>query len=110
MKVAVVGSRNITNISIKDYLPASISLIISGGAKGIDALAENYADSQQIKKLIFHPEYKKYGKSAPLVRNRLIVENADLIIALWDGKSRGTKHTIDYAVALGKKVSVYIIK
>jgi len=108
MKVAIIGSRNL-NIKIKEYLPADISVIISGGARGIDTLAEIYADKNGVQKMIFLPNYAKYGKTAPLVRNKLIVDNADLVIAFWDGNSRGTKFTIDYAKKQGKKAVVYIV-
>ncbi len=107
MNVAIVGSRNL-NIEIEKYIPEETTSIISGGADGIDRLAEKYADSYNIPKLIFKPEYNLYGRSAPLIRNRLIVDNADLIVAIWDGKSRGTKFTIDYALKKNKKIIVYI--
>jgi len=81
---------------------------VSGGARGVDTLAEKYADKNDIPKLIFLPDYAKYGKIAPLIRNKKIVDNSDIIIAFWDGVSRGTKFTIDYAKAQGKKVIVYI--
>jgi len=96
MKVAIIGSRNL-QVKMEEYLPKNISLIISGGARGIDTLAEEYADRNGIPKLIFLPDYKRYGKRAPLIRNKLIVDNADIIIAFWDGQSRGTKFTTDYA-------------
>jgi len=110
MTVAIIGSRNITNIKIENYLPTDISLIVSGGAKGIDTLAEKYADKNDIPKLIFLPDYKKHGKIAPLIRNRQIVDNADIVIAFWNGFSSGTKFTIDYAKKCGKKIVVYLIK
>jgi len=90
MKVAIIGSRNL-KVKINKYLPKDISLVVSGGARGIDTLAEEYADKNCIPKLIFLPDYKRYGKIAPLVRNKLIVNNSDMVIAFWDGVSRGTK-------------------
>lgn len=108
IKTAIIGSRKI-NINIDKYLPKDISMIISGGAIGIDRLAEKYADKNGIPKLILLPNYNMYGKLAPLVRNRQIVNNAELVIAFWDGKSRGTKYTIDYANQLGVAVIVHLI-
>lgn len=110
MRIAVIGSRNIINLELKNFLPKNITLLITGGAKGIDTLAENYSDKNKIPKLIFLPDYDKYGKSAPLIRNKLIVENADEVIAIWDGVSRGTKFSIDYAKLIGKPVKVFIVK
>jgi len=109
MKIAIIGSRNL-NVKLAKYLPKDISLIVSGGARGIDTLAERYADKHGIPKLIFFPDYKKYGRVAPLVRNKLIVDNADVVIAFWDGASRGTKHAIDYATSQNIKVMLHIIK
>lgn len=108
MRVAVVGSRNLT-IEISKYIPKDMVLLISGGARGIDSLAEKYADNNGISKLIFKPDYKKYEEKAPLIRNKLIVQNADLIIAIWNGVSTGTKFTIDYAKSLGKKIKLFLI-
>jgi len=108
MKVAIIGSRNL-NVNIEVYLPKDISLIVSGGARGIDTLAEKYADKNEISKLIFLPDYKRHGKVAPLIRNRQIVDNADIVIAFGDGTSRGTKYTIDYAQKCGIKVVVHLL-
>lgn len=108
MKVAIIGSRSLTNVEISKYIPENVTEIISGGAKGIDTLAEEWADKNGIPKTIIKPEYEKYKRGAPLKRNEKIVESADIIIALWDGKSRGTKFTIDYAKKLNKEVKIYI--
>ena len=108
MRVAIIGSRTL-QVDIAKYIPRGISLIVSGGAKGIDQLAEEYANEHNIAKLIFMPEYDKYGSRAPLERNKTIVENADIVIAIWDGKSRGTKFTIGYAEKVGKTVEVHIV-
>lgn len=108
MRVAVVGSRDI-HVNIDNYIPSHTTTIISGGARGVDTLAEEYADKHNLGKLIFKPEYDKYGRSAPLVRNRLIVENADIVVAIWDGRSRGTKYTIDYARKLNKHLRLFVI-
>ena len=109
MKVAVVGSRSITKADISRYIPPDTDLIISGGAIGVDKLAEEYADKKGIKKLILYPEYELYGKSAPLIRDKLIVDHADLVIAVWDGVSRGTEFTISYAKRSGVPCEIYIV-
>lgn len=95
MKVAVVGSRNLYVNDLGKYLPENVTEIISGGAKGVDTSAREYAILNRIKLTEFLPEYSKYGRGAPLKRNITIIENADLVLAFWDGSSRGTKYVID---------------
>lgn len=109
MKLAIIGSRNL-DIDISEYIPDGVTLVISGGARGIDEKAEAYADSMNIPKLIIKPEYARYGRAAPIKRNELIVDQADRIVALWDNASKGTKHVIDYANKVGKPIEVYIIE
>lgn len=108
MKVAVIGSRSIINVEISKFIPEGTTEIVSGGATGIDTLAEKWADNHKMSKTIVRPEYSKYGRKAPLIRNREIVKRADVIVAIWDGKSSGTKFTIDYAKEVGKEVRLYM--
>lgn len=106
MKLLIVGSRSIKDFDLSIYVDEGVDLIISGGAKGIDTLAENYADKNGISKLILRPDYKHYGKAAPIIRNKLMVDISDALIVVWDGKSKGTKHTIDYAQKVNKPLTV----
>ena len=55
-----------------------------------------------------YQEAQKYGKAAPLKRNITIIEYADLVLAFWDGKSRGTKFVIDQCKRLGVPVKVFV--
>jgi nucleoside 2-deoxyribosyltransferase len=57
--------------------------------------------------IIFNPDYDKHKKGAPLVRNRKIVEHSDIIVAVWDSKSKGTKYAIDYAKKQRKPTFIY---
>lgn len=108
MRVAIIGSRRLC-VDISAYIPEGMTELVSGGAAGIDTIAEAYADEHGMAKLILKPEYEKYGKRAPLERNKVIVDAADMVVAIWDGRSRGTKFTIDYAKRTGKPVDVHII-
>lgn len=109
MKVAILGSRNITNIDIGKYLIDDITEIISGGASGVDQLAKEYALKNKITYVEFVPEYKKYRINAPLKRNIEIIDYSDVAIAVWDGKSKGTKFSIDYCRSCNKPCTVYVI-
>ena len=107
MKAAVIGSRGLIVTDLEKYLPQGTTEIVSGGAKGVDASAKKYAEMNGIKLTEFLPEYDKYGRSAPLKRNIAIIEYADIVLAFWDGKSRGTKHVIESCQKTGVPVKVF---
>ena len=79
MKVAIVGSRGLAVDNIGDYLPDGTDCIISGGAKGIDTCAAEYAKSHNLRLIEFLPDYKKYGRRAPIIRNADIVNECDYL-------------------------------
>lgn len=108
MKVAIIGSRTLQLKDLEQYLPQEVTEIVSGGACGIDTCAKNYAIEHHIQLTEFLPNYKKYGKSAPLKRNLEIIQYADIVIAFWDGKSHGTKFVIDNCRHLEKEIKIYI--
>lgn len=102
MKIAVVGSRTLSVENLADYLPRETSGLISGGAKGIDTGVRAYAECTGLPLKEFLPDYRRYGRGAPLKRNEQIVAAADGVIAFWDGASRGTA----YVIALCRKNQV----
>ena len=106
MKIAIIGSRSIELQNLSDYLPENVSEIVSGGARGVDGSAAEYAKANNIKLTEFLPEYSKYGRGAPIVRNKQIAEYADEVLAFWDGKSKGTLSVIRYCEKIGKKCRV----
>lgn len=106
MKLAIIGSRTCPPIDIEQFLKYIPDTIVSGGAKGADTYAREFAKKKGLNLIEFLPQYDKYGRTAPLVRNKLIVEECDCLIAFWDGTSRGTKYTIDYAHQLGKPIKI----
>ena len=108
MKVAVIGSRGITVPDLEKYLPPETTEIVSGGAKGVDTSAREYAEAHNIKLTEFLPEYEKYGRGAPLKRNLQIIGYADLVLAFWDGKSRGTKYVIENCKERGVEVKIFL--
>ena len=110
MKLLIVGSRGITDFCLDKYIPKDVECIISGGAGGVDTLAEKYADAHRLSKLILRPQYTRYGKAAPLMQNEQMVELCDEVLVIWDGASHGTKHTIDLAKAKNKPLRVVLWK
>ena len=110
MKVAVIGSRSLSISDLGSYLPLETTEIVSGGAKGVDMSAREYAIANGIKLIEFLPDYDKFKRYAPLERNLLIIKYADIVLAFWDGKSRGTKFVIDKCKNLGKNLKVFEIK
>ena len=108
MRVAVIGSRGLWVNNLGRYLPDGVTEIVSGGAKGVDSCARAYALENGIKLTEFLPEYDKYGRSAPLKRNITIIENADLVLAFWDGVSHGTKYVIDNCKRMGVPVKIFM--
>lgn len=104
MKLLIVGSRSITEFDFSPYVHEDVDTIISGGANGIDSIAEAYADSHRLSKYIMRPRYDLYGRAAPLKRNEQMVDIADAVLIVWDGQSKGTQYTLKYAKKQNKPV------
>lgn len=116
MKTIIAGSRNIDNYDLllhvldlarKDGIVPT--KIISGGAKGVDALAIWYADSNEYPLSIMNAKWHAYGKSAGIIRNEEMAKEADALIAIWDGKSPGTKNMIETARKYNLRIYVYTV-
>jgi hypothetical protein len=111
MKIAIVGSRTYSDLkAVRDFvlsLPGG-STVVTGGAKGVDTVAELAAlERADLDVEIYPAEWKRYGKSAGYRRNFDIVRAADEVVAFWDGTSRGTAHTIRLARAAGIPVRIF---
>ncbi len=107
MKLAVVGSRGLVVENIGDYLDGAEE-IVSGGAVGVDRCAAEHAKINKIKLTEFLPEYSRYGRAAPIVRNKKIVDYTDKVVVFWDGSSKGSLSVIKYAERIGKPCEVVI--
>ena len=81
MRVAVIGSRGLSVPDLGLYLPEGTDEIVSGGAKGVDTSAREYAQANGIRLTEYLPDYQSFGRSAPLKRNMTIIEHADLVLA-----------------------------
>jgi len=120
MKLAIIGSRDFPNVDfaktqiIKYLSSGKYNTLVSGGARGIDSLAETGVDivkqiyKLDIKKEIYHPNWDKFGKRAGFLRNNDIIKHADMVVVFWDGNSKGTKHSIDLAIKMKKPINIYI--
>lgn len=106
MRLAIIGTRDCKPIEIDSYVDVLPSEIVSGGAKGVDTYARIFAERHNLPLTEFRPEYDKYGKSSPIIRNKQIVEYCDSVLAFWDGKSKGTQNAICYAKKLGKPIKI----
>ena len=113
MKVIIAGGRDITDYSLvlsalaeSGFIPTEI---VSGMAPGVDTLAVQYAQENNLPLQQFWAEWNFYGKSAGPIRNRKMAEYGDALIAIWDGESRGTKNMIEEATKRGLKVYVKMV-
>jgi hypothetical protein len=115
-KLAVVGSRNFTwrptiyAILEKVFIIKGPFILVSGGCKGPDKIAEDWAKSRNIETQIFHPDWDQHGRAAGPIRNKLIVEESDFVFAFWDGKSKGTLSSINYCKSLSTGYKVILQK
>jgi len=121
MKIIIAGSRNITdkyriNQAIFNGIKKLISIdkineveIISGCARGVDEEGEHWARSLGLKVLHFPADWDKFGKRAGFLRNKEMIDVADGLIAIWDGESKGTQHTINLAKDKGIPIHVELI-
>lgn len=109
MDIGVVGSRNFNDYellkSVLDDFKSknNVVRVVSGGAKGADTLGHKWAVENKLYVDTYSPNWRKFGKGAGYIRNITIIDNSNVIIAFWDGKSKGTKHTIDNTKKKGKK-------
>lgn len=112
-KLIVAGGRDFTDVALlervlialgdTEFADKNVSLV-SGMARGADALAYMFAHKNGIKCYEFHADWQRYGKRAGFVRNEEMGHFADALVAFWDGESKGTAHMIDFMHKLGKTV------
>lgn len=119
MKIAIVGSRTITDpvfvFSVIDKFLTDHCVgqpvIISGGAKGVDSLVRKFAETRGYDFIEFLPYHLvdkevEFNSRYFFARNRQMINNADKVLALWDGKSTGTLHAIRYSQKIETPVMV----
>lgn len=115
MRLAVVGSRTgVTSKLVWKWLHKYYAeygpnmTIVSGGAKGADSYAAEFAKAKGIACQVFKPDWDKHGRSAGFKRNHTIWDNADAGIAFWDGDSKGTAHSFEISRKQGKPLTIVL--
>ena len=113
MKVIIAGGRYFDDYNklccyCDNALQNQINIeIVSGGARGADTLGEKYALERDYNVKRFPAAWNKFGRSAGVIRNAEMANYAEVLIAFWDGKSRGTRNMINLAKKEGLKIYVY---
>ena len=113
MKTIIAGSRDITNPKhlhdALDEIDFDITEVVCGLADGVDTMGLDFAIDYKVPYKTFPADWEKYGRKAGPIRNVQMGDYADALIAIWDGKSRGTKHMIEYAKQKKLKTVVFIL-
>lgn len=117
-RVVIAGCRDYDNYEqAKVYIDSCLSkirkenniIILSGGAKGADALGERYAKENRLRVEKYPADWERYGKSAGPKRNEQMAIVGDYVICFWDGKSRGTKSMIALAKKYQKPLRIHSV-
>jgi len=117
MKTIITGSRTIDNVNLVKSLISTvvreeglhITQVVSGGAYGPDTIGKWWAEDHSIPIEEFPADWKQHGKRAGYIRNKEMAEYSEALIAIWDGKSKGTQHMIDLAEDYGLDVYIKIV-
>jgi hypothetical protein len=103
MKTIIAGSRHLKNReTIMECIYEcpwiqEITEVVSGGAEGVDAIGEEWADIVGLGIRIFKANWNKYGKNAGPMRNRQMAAYADSLILIWNGESKGSANMLSNA-------------
>jgi len=116
IKIAIIGSRTFFDyknlVEMENFIFSKIDVdevdvVVSGGARGADTLGRLWAEAHDIKMVEYHADWDRYGRAAGHIRNKLIIDDADIVFAFWDGKSSGTRHSIRLARESNKVIHIY---
>lgn len=112
MRIIIAGSRSATETQVREAIDECgwagfATAVVSGTAKGADSYGESWAMSKDLKVLRHPANWEKYGKAAGPVRNREMAQNAEGLIAVWDGVSPGTASMIKAAKSKGLRIFVF---
>lgn len=118
MRLAIIGSRSFDDWNTLDTTMARwfkrdgeyvVTEVISGGARGADKLAADWAREVGIKVYEHLPDWDRYGKRAGFIRNEDIVKDADMVLGFWDGLSKGTANSLSIAKRLKKPTLIIYV-
>lgn len=117
MFLVISGSRNIIDynvvkLAITEFLklyPEKIEKIIVGEARGVDGLVHQFCNENNIQYEVHYAEWDKFGKSAGMRRNAEMINLCTHLLAIWDGKSVGTKNAIDTATRKKKLLHIFTV-
>ena len=115
MRVIIAGSRTIADYSILERIltesgiMSGISEVVSGGARGVDALGESWGRAHGLPVRVFPAEWTRFGRRAGYIRNAAMIEYADILLVIWDGHSRGSRMILDLAQAADIFTLSYVV-
>lgn len=108
--IAIVGSRSYSRPDLVQACVASLpggSVVVSGGARGVDSVAEAAAKAAGLETVVFHADWESLGRRAGPIRNEQIIQRADRVMAFWDGRSRGTLNALVLAERAGLPIEIF---
>ena len=115
-RVIIAGSRSFNDYTLlrehclsvlQEKMKTHRVIIVSGHARGADSLGERFANELGLPFELHPAKWRLLGKAAGMVRNAEMAKCSDALIAFWDGESRGTRHTINFARKRGLDISVF---
>ena len=115
MKTIIAGSRSIKDLKVLEKAIqvqrmsglGNITEVVCGCATGVDFLGQLWAKANNIPIKQFPADWNKHGRGAGFIRNIEMAKYADVLLAIWDGESKGTQHMIRTATAQGLEVHVF---
>lgn len=110
MRVIIAGTRSLAS---QEYVERAMrecgltpTCVVSGGCRGVDASGEVWAGKHNVPCVRYPAQWSTHGRAAGPIRNAEMADNADALVCVWDGKSRGTRDMLDRAIAKGLLVYV----
>ena len=112
MRIIIAGSRSVSESDVREAVQSCswagfVTAVVSGTARGADTYGEMWAKENRLDIHRYPADWKKHGKRAGPLRNAVMSESAEGLIAVWDGESRGTRSMIDLAAERGLRIAIF---